>query len=85
MLIKDKRFPVGFFFWVLFSAASLFYPILIARQHYLNYDIDLMNSKKVIDTGDILAQDLAKASNPYLEHFKYDPNADMSYNNLSSH
>ena len=85
MLIKYKSFPLGFFFWIIFSGVSFFYPILIARQHFINYDIDLMNSKKVIDTGDILTQDLIAASNPYLEHLKYDPNADMSYNNLSSH
>ena len=85
MLVKDKSFPVGFFLWVIFSSVNMFYPILVARQHYMNYDIDLMKSKVVIDTGDILAQDLANSGNPYLEHFKYDPNADMSYNNLSSH
>ena len=85
MLIKNKSFPFGFFLWIIFSAINFFYPILIARQHYMNYDIDLMKSKIVIDTGDILTQDLKAAENPYLEHLQYNPSADMSYNNLSSH
>ena len=76
---------MGFFLWIIFSAINFFYPILIARQHFVNYDLDLMKSKVVIDTGDILAQDLERVANPYLEHLKYDPSADMSYNNLSSH
>ena len=83
--IKFDKFPVGFLLWLIFSAFNVIYEILVVRQHYMNYDIDLMKSKLVVDTGEILTQDLLPSQNPYVDHYKYDPANDVSYNNLSSH
>ena len=52
--IKFDKFPVGFLLWLIFSAFNVIYEILVVRQHYMNYDIDLMKSKLVVDTGEIL-------------------------------
>ena len=82
---KFDNFPALFMMYEIGSTIQLLYNILIVRQHFVNYDHDLMKSKVYIDAGTILHQDLM-AENPYLDHLNnYKPSENQSYNNLSSY